>query len=58
MQQVIIEIDWDSDESITRAEEEKLKLENKGFKRINSFGGMRFTRLIMAREDWLWIVTH
>jgi len=51
MQQVIIEIDWDSDESITRAEEEKLKLENKGFKRINSFGGMRFTRLIMARED-------
>jgi|APSaa5957512493_1039668.scaffolds.fasta_scaffold784807_1 hypothetical protein len=51
MQTVIIEIDWESDESISRAEKEKLELENRGFKRANSFGGMRFTRLIMIRGD-------
>ena len=50
MQTIKIEIDYNNIDSIENAERTKTRLENKGYKLINTFGGMRFTALIMAKQ--------
>jgi len=50
MQTIKIEIDYNNIDSIENAERTKTRLENKGYKLINTFGGMRFTALIMGKQ--------
>jgi len=50
MKTIKIEIDYNNIDSIENAERTKTRLENKGYKLINTFGGMRFTALIMAKQ--------
>ena len=49
MKTIKIEIDYNNLDSIKQAEKTKTRLENKGYKVINTFGGMRFTALIMGK---------
>ena len=49
MKTIKIEIDYNNLDSIEQAEKTKTSLENKGYKVINTFGGMRFTALIMGK---------
>ena len=49
MKTIKIEIDYNNLDSIEQAEKNKTRLENKGYKVINTFGGMRFTALIMGK---------
>jgi hypothetical protein len=49
MKTIKIEIDYNNLDSIEQAEKTKTRLENKGYKVINTFGGMRFTALIMGK---------
>ena len=51
MKTIKIEIDYNNIDSIKQAEKTKTRLENKGYKVINTFGGMRFTALIMGKQD-------
>jgi len=51
MKTIKIEIDYNNLDSIEQAEKTKTRLENKGYKVINTFGGMRFTALIMGKQD-------
>ena len=51
MKTIKIEIDYNNLDSIEQAEKTKTSLENKGYKVINTFGGMRFTALIMGKQD-------
>ena len=52
MKTIKIEIDYNNLDSIEQAEKTKTSLENKGYKVINTFGGMRFTALITGKQDW------
>jgi len=49
MKTIKIEIDYNNLDSIEQAEKTKTSLENKGYRVINTFGGMRFTALIMGK---------
>ena len=49
MKTIKIDIDYNNIDSIEQAEKTKTRLENKGYKVINTFGGMRFTALIMGK---------
>ena len=49
MKTIKIDIDYNNLDSIKQAEKTKTRLENKGYKVINTFGGMRFTALIMGK---------
>ena len=51
MKTIKIEIDYNNLDSIEQAEKTKTSLENKGYKVINTFGGMRFTALIMGKLE-------
>ena len=47
---VYIEVDWNSEMSIKLAEKVKAKLENDGWHLVNSFGGVRISKLCYAKE--------
>ena len=49
MKTVSITVDWTSADSIGLAESAKLKLENKGYKLVNHFGGMFRSVMIYAK---------
>jgi len=46
---VKIYVDWDCPKSIKRAETDKKRVENKGYKLINQFGGIFQAVLIYAK---------
>ena len=46
---ITLDIDWQNIDSIKLAEKTKLKLENKNYKLINNFGGLRFTTMIYSK---------
>ena len=50
MKTVNINIDYNSEDSIKLAEYNKDKLENKGYKVVNTFGGMRHSIIVMGKE--------
>lgn len=49
MKTIKIEIDYGNIDSVNQAEKTKFDLECQGYKLVNSFGGGRFTALIMGK---------
>ncbi len=49
MKTVNLNIDYNSVDSIKIAERNKEELVDKGYKLVNTYGGMRFTTLVMGK---------
>ncbi len=49
MKTINISVNWNNADSITEAEKTKERLENKGYKVVNEFGGMVHTTIVMGK---------